>query len=245
MPGNTFGELFRVTTAGVSHGPGYLVIIDGCPPGLPLSRRRPAARPAPPPAGAVEARHAAEGGGRAGDLVRRLRGQDRRHADRHPVPQRRPAQRRLRATSRTSTAPATPTSPSTPSTASATTAAAAGRAPARRSAASPPGPSPRSCSPRQGVRVLGYVKQVGDVVADIPDPTAVTLEQVEATPVRCPDPAAAERMIALIEEVRKDQRLDRRRLRAGRGRRAGRAGASRSSTSSRPTWRRRCCRCRR
>src|SRR6202171_4960109 len=37
MPGNTFGQLFRVTTAGVSHGPGYLVIIDGCPPGLPLS----------------------------------------------------------------------------------------------------------------------------------------------------------------------------------------------------------------
>src|SRR4051794_31765104 len=37
MAGNTFGELFRITTAGVSHGPGYLVIIDGCPPGLPLS----------------------------------------------------------------------------------------------------------------------------------------------------------------------------------------------------------------
>src|SRR5690242_20094044 len=37
MPGNSFGELFRVTTAGVSHGPGYVVIIDGCPPGLPLS----------------------------------------------------------------------------------------------------------------------------------------------------------------------------------------------------------------
>src|SRR5262252_7292668 len=37
MPGNSFGELFRVTTAGVSHGPGYVVIIDGCPPGLELS----------------------------------------------------------------------------------------------------------------------------------------------------------------------------------------------------------------
>ena len=37
MPGNSFGELFRITTAGVSHGPGYLAIIDGCPPGLPLS----------------------------------------------------------------------------------------------------------------------------------------------------------------------------------------------------------------
>src|SRR3954453_11926246 len=37
MPGNSFGELFRVTTAGVSHGPGYFCIIDGCPPGLTLS----------------------------------------------------------------------------------------------------------------------------------------------------------------------------------------------------------------
>src|SRR3954463_2544573 len=37
MPGNSFGELFRVPTAGVRPGPGYLVIIDGCPPGLPLS----------------------------------------------------------------------------------------------------------------------------------------------------------------------------------------------------------------
>ena len=58
---------------------------------------------------------------------------------------------------------------------------------------------------QQGMRVLGYVKQVGEVRAEVQDPTVVTLEQVEATPVRCPDPVAAERMIALIEEVRKDQ----------------------------------------
>ena len=37
MPGNSFGEMFRVTTAGVSHGPGYVCIVDGCPPGIPLS----------------------------------------------------------------------------------------------------------------------------------------------------------------------------------------------------------------
>src|SRR5439155_22606724 len=43
------------------------------------------------------------------------------------------------------------------------------------------------------------------VSAEIPDPRAVTLEQVEANPVRCPDPAKAAAMIALIEEVRKDQ----------------------------------------
>src|SRR5262249_55889397 len=51
----------------------------------------------------------------------------------------------------------------------------------------------------------GYVKQVGHVIADIPDPTQVTLEQVEATPVRCPDAGKAREMIALIEAVRKEQ----------------------------------------
>ena len=37
MPGNSFGQAFRITTAGESHGPGYVVIIDGVPPGLELS----------------------------------------------------------------------------------------------------------------------------------------------------------------------------------------------------------------
>ena len=37
MAGNSFGQVFRVTTAGESHGPGYVCIVDGCPPGLELS----------------------------------------------------------------------------------------------------------------------------------------------------------------------------------------------------------------
>ena len=37
MAGSTFGTLFRVTTAGESHGPGNVCIVDGCPPGLELS----------------------------------------------------------------------------------------------------------------------------------------------------------------------------------------------------------------
>lgn len=37
MSGNTLGRIFRITTAGESHGPGYVVIVDGCPPGLMLS----------------------------------------------------------------------------------------------------------------------------------------------------------------------------------------------------------------
>src|SRR5690606_33665230 len=37
MAGNSFGQLFRITTAGESHGPGNVVIIDGCPPGIELN----------------------------------------------------------------------------------------------------------------------------------------------------------------------------------------------------------------
>src|SRR4051812_42560574 len=35
--GNTFGELFRITTFGESHGGGIGVVIDGCPPQIEIS----------------------------------------------------------------------------------------------------------------------------------------------------------------------------------------------------------------
>ena len=35
--GNTFGQLFRITTFGESHGGGVGVVIDGCPPQLEIS----------------------------------------------------------------------------------------------------------------------------------------------------------------------------------------------------------------
>ncbi len=37
MSFNSFGHLFRVTTWGESHGPAIGCVVDGCPPGLPLS----------------------------------------------------------------------------------------------------------------------------------------------------------------------------------------------------------------
>jgi chorismate synthase len=37
MPGNTFGQLFRLTTWGESHGPAVGCVVDGCPAGLPLT----------------------------------------------------------------------------------------------------------------------------------------------------------------------------------------------------------------
>ena len=37
MSGNSFGKLFTVTTFGESHGLALGAIVDGCPPGIPLS----------------------------------------------------------------------------------------------------------------------------------------------------------------------------------------------------------------
>ena len=37
MPGSSFGDLFRVTNFGESHGPAIGCVIDGCPPGMELS----------------------------------------------------------------------------------------------------------------------------------------------------------------------------------------------------------------
>ena len=50
MSVNSFGRVLRVTTWGESHGPAIGAVVDGCPPGLALSRsRHPAvARQAPP-----------------------------------------------------------------------------------------------------------------------------------------------------------------------------------------------------
>src|SRR6516165_377129 len=204
MPGNSFGELFRVATAGVSHGPGYLLIIDGCPPGLPLSfedllpdlrRRRPGQshlvtqrQEEDVPeiwSGVFEGR---TDGTPIGIL---FHNRDQRSHDYGDIRDKyRPGHadytfdakygfRDYRGGGRSS--------------ARETVCRVAAAAIAKKLLA------------QQGIRVLGYVKQVGAVVADIPDPTAVTLEQVEATPVRCPDPVAAEKMIALIDEVRKEQ----------------------------------------
>lgn len=55
MSGDSFGRLFRVTTFGESHGPGLGGVVEGCPPGIPLTeeiiqkemdRRKPGQGPA-------------------------------------------------------------------------------------------------------------------------------------------------------------------------------------------------------
>src|SRR5438094_5420023 len=197
MAGNTFGELFRVTTAGVSHGPGYLAIIDGCPPGLPLGiedllpdlrRRRPGQSSLVTQRDEADTPEIWSGvfdgvtdGTSIGILFRNT---DQRSQDYSDIKDKyRPGHadytfdakyglRDYRGGGRSS--------------ARETICRVAAAAIAKKLLA------------QQGVRVLAYVKQVGSVVANIADPAGIILEQVEANPVRCPDPAAAERMIALI-----------------------------------------------
>src|SRR5947209_19483566 len=202
MPGNTVGGRFVVSTAGVSHGPAYLLIVDGSPPGLPLSeddlppdlrRRRPGQSKL------VTQRDEAdlpdifsgvfEGKTDGTPIGIVFRNADQRSADYGDIKDKyRPGHadytfdakfgfRDYRGGGRSSA-----------------------RETVCRVAA---GAVAKMLLAREGIRVLGYVTRVGDVTATIPDPTAVTLEQVEATPVRCPVPEAAERMIALIDEVRK------------------------------------------
>jgi chorismate synthase len=204
MAGNTFGTLFRVTTAGVSHGPGYLCIIDGCPAGLELSvedllpdlrRRRPGQSKLTTQrdeddvpeiwSGVFEGR---TDGTPIGIL---FRNGDQRSTDYGDIKDKyRPGHadytfdakygfRDYRGGGRSS--------------ARETVARVAAGAVAKKLLA------------RHGVRVLAYVKQVGDVIAEVPDPASVTLEQVEATPVRCPVPDKAAAMIELIDAVRKDR----------------------------------------
>ena len=83
-----FGELFRISTFGESHGGGVGVVIDGCPPRLALSRGRHPARPRPPPARPERHRHPAQGDGPLPHPLRRVRGPHARHAHRRARAQR-------------------------------------------------------------------------------------------------------------------------------------------------------------
>ena len=209
MSGNSQGKLFSVTSFGESHGPAIGCVVDGCPPGLRIStediqreldRRKPGTsrhvtqRREPDE---VEILSGVFDGVTTGTPIALLiRNQDQRSRDYSDIEDKyRPGHadytfdakygfRDYRGGGRSS--------------ARETTARVAAGVIAKKLLE-------QAC----GARVVGYVTQVGDIRADIPDPSLVTLEQVERRPdgepniVRCPDIAAADKMIALIEECRK------------------------------------------
>lgn len=201
MP-NTFGHLFRITTWGESHGPGIGVVIDGCPPGLALSetdiqpdleRRRPGQSAITTPrqeADRVEILSGVFEGRTTGTPIALWI----RNADARPS-----AYTEMKDKFRPSHADYTyhvkyghrDWRGGGRSSARETAARVAAGAIAR-----------KLLRERHGVEILACVQQVHQIRAQI-DPTRLRLEEIEATPVRCPDPAAAERMIRRIEEARR------------------------------------------
>ena len=203
MPGNTFGQLFRITTAGESHGLANLVIIDGLPAGIPLSaadiqpdldRRRPGQSSLTTPRQETDQAEILSGifdGKTTGvPLSILIANRDQHSQDYEAIKNKyRPGhadftyeqkygRRDHRGGGRSS--------------ARETVARVAAAAVAKKMLS----------HFGSKIRIIGYVKQVADIIANIPNPAKITHKDVEANAIRCPDPASAEKMIRLIETVR-------------------------------------------
>lgn len=201
MPGNSFGQLFRITTFGESHGGCVGVVIDGCPPGLELSeadiqpdldRRKPGQSAITSPRKEEDAIHILSGvfeGKTTGTPILLLA----YNKDANPSDY-----EELRKAYR-------------PSHADYTYEAkyglrdwrGSGRASARETLArvASGAVAKKYLRERAGIEILSYVEQVADIKVDV-DYTKVTREDIESTIVRCPDKQAAGEMIACIEKVR-------------------------------------------
>jgi chorismate synthase len=199
---NSFGNLFRITTWGESHGGGIGVVVDGCPPRLALTeadiqpdldRRRPGQSKIVTPrkeADRVQILSGTFEGKTLGTPISMwVRNEDQRpeaysematkfrpsHAD--YTYQAKYGIRNWQGGGRTS--------------ARETIGRVAAGAIAK-----------KLLRERYGVEVLAYVQQVHKISAEI-DPNKVKFADIESNIVRCPDAAAAEKMIRLIEKMRR------------------------------------------
>jgi len=198
--GSSFGQLFRVSTFGESHGGAVGVILEGCPPRLPLDlaaiqaeldRRRPGQSRITTPRredDRVEILSGLIDGLTLGTPIAMVvRNQDQRPQD----------YREMEVAFRPSHADATYQAKYGIQARS-----GGGRASARetigRVAA---GAIAKQLLARvAGTEVIAWVRRIHTIEASI-DPATVSLEAVEANIVRCPDGATAERMIERIEAI--------------------------------------------
>ena len=200
---STFGTLFRVTTFGESHGGGVGVVVDGCPPRLALDasevqadldRRRPGQSrlvTQRKESDTAEILSGTFGGYTTGTPIAVLV----RNADARPE-----AYEHLRDVYRPSHADYTYDAKY-----GFRNWAGGGRASARETVGrvAAGAIARKLLAEAAGVQVLAWVRSVHCVDADV-DASSVTLEQVEADPTRCPDPAAAARITEAIESARRD-----------------------------------------
>ena len=197
---SSFGTLFRITSFGESHGGGVGVVVDGCPPRLPLDvagiqsdldRRRPGQSAITTPrreADQVEILSGLLDGVTLGTPIALVvRNKDQRPGDYSAMAQ----------TFRPSHADATYQAKYGIQARS-----GGGRASARETIARVAG----GAIARQllhhlhRIEVVAWVEQVHDIVARV-DPLTVSTAQVDTTVVRCPDLAVAESMVNRIKAV--------------------------------------------
>ncbi len=200
---NTLGTLFRVTTFGESHGPAVGAVVDGCPARLPLRPedvQRQLDRRRPGQSALVSARGEA-------DRVRLLSGVDRGRTLGSPIlllvdnTDGRPADyAALRAAPRPSHADYTYVKKYGIRAGS-----GGGRASARETVGrvAAGAIAERLLAFRHGVEIVAWVCELGGLRAADPDPVRLGRDAVDATPVRCPDAAAARRMIRALEAARR------------------------------------------
>ena len=210
MSGNTFGTLFRVTTWGESHGRGVGAVVDGCPAGLPLDeedvqkeldRRKPgqsAISTQRQEEDRVEILSGTFEGTTTGTpismMIRNKDAKSGAYDDLRDKPrpghadytyQARYGIRDHRGGGRSS-----------------------GRETAGRVAA---GAIAKKFLAQNGIDLAGYVVELGGIVAKVPSEDLSSSsflsrlkERAEANPVRCPDPIAAEKMVASLDQARKE-----------------------------------------
>jgi len=201
---NTFGTLFRVTTWGESHGGGIGAVIDGCPSQIPLAEsdiQPDLDRRAPGQSALVTQRKESdtvrivsgvfEGQTLGTPIALTIANEDQRSGDYAQIQQSyRPSHadytyeakygiRDWRGGGRTS--------------ARETAARVAAGAVAKRAL------SVVSSSP---IEIVAWVSKVHTVCVEC-DVETVTQAEVEATPIRCPDAAAAAQMIEVVQDARK------------------------------------------
>jgi chorismate synthase len=198
---SSFGQIFRITTFGESHGGGVGVVVDGCPPRLPISleeiqrdldRRRPGQSRLTTPRQEADSAEILSGvfegqtlGSPIGILVR--------NQDARPE-----AYEQMKNLFR-------------PSHADYTTEAKYGirnwQGGGRASARETVGRVAAGAIARKllhtvaGIEVLAWVSQIHEVEANI-DAAGVTLEAVESSLTRCPEPSASAEMIDRIDAAR-------------------------------------------
>ena len=199
---NSYGTLFRITSFGESHGPAIGVVIDGCPAGLAidegfiqseLDRRRPGQSRITTQRKESDAfkilSGVFEGKSTGTPIAIVIENEDQRSKD----------YGHLAGTFRPSHADYTYEAKY-----GARDYRGGGRSSARETAARvAAGAIAKLLLKQAGVGITGYVSEVGDIKA--PHFPTLDLANTESNIVRCPDPPTAEKMIALIDQVRKER----------------------------------------